>query len=506
MGNEIYKKLHATSKKASLLGAVHYLLDWDQETYMPKEAIALRSEQTELVASLVHKEKTSKGFAKLLFSLIDQETGEIIDSNLSIRQVAALKRWRSDYLKEIKLPSAFVKKFAKTTSTASHVWKTARDHNDFKAFAPHLEKIVSLNRKKAELLGFQEHPYDALLDLYEPEMKTSYLLPLFNRLKLFLSEFLKEIKAKPAFPTDFLYADCPADAQRTFAWDLLKLMGFNSGCARLDLSSHPFCSGMQPKDIRMTTRIQPDNIMMNIGAVMHEGGHGLYEMHLPIEEYGSPLGEAVSLGIHESQSRFWETCIGQSESFLRHLLPRLQKAFPEAFGSVSFDAFYGAINNVHPGLIRIDSDEVCYNLHVILRFELEKGLIEGSIKVKDVPELWNAKMREYIGTAPTFDGQGCLQDIHWSLGYFGYFPTYTLGNLYMAQLFETLEKTLPHWKQSASEGNLKPISDFLNEKIHCHGREFLPGELCLKATGKPLSEAPYIAYLENKYRKLYRLT
>lgn len=487
------------------MNSIHSLLDWDQETYMPKEAIELRSQQTEIMASLVHKQRTGKAMTKALSALIDIETGEIADANLAAPQLAALREWRRDYLRNIKLPNNFVKQYAKTTSAATHAWASAKEHNQFKAFAPHLEKVVSLNRKKADILGFAEHPYDALLDLYEPNMKTSFLTPLFCKLKLSLTQLLKDIAIRPPFPDDFLHRHCPRHNQVEFAHTLLHKMGFHKSTSRLDTSSHPFCTGMQPKDTRMTTRIHPENIMSNIGAVMHEGGHGLYNMNLPIEHYGSPLCEQISLGMDESQSRWWETLIGQSESFWQFFFPLLQKELPEQFGGVLLDDFYHAINLVKPGFIRIDADEVTYNLHIIVRFEIEKGLIEGSLKVKEIPDAWNSKMREYLGICPEFDGQGCLQDIHWSLGYIGYFPTYTLGNLYSVQFFEAFEKAHPNWKERVAQGSLDFIRDWLKENIHKHGRQFTSEEICEKVTGKALSQEPYVNYLTNKYRKLYRL-
>src|SRR5581483_4510840 len=500
-----YDKLLALSKNIALMNSIHCLLDWDQETYMPKDAIELRSQQSEIMASLIHKQKTGKAFAKALSSLIAIETGEILPSDLSTPQIAALKQWRRDYLRNIKLPNAFVKQFAKTTSASTHAWQTAKEHNDFKAFAPHLEKIVILSRKKADILGFSEHPYDALLDLYEPDMKTSFLSPLFCKLKHELTQLLKDIIVKPPFTEDFLYRHCPAHSQMTFAHTLLHKMGFHKSSSRLDVSSHPFCNGMQPKDTRMTTRIHPENMMSNIGAVMHEGGHGLYNMNLPIEHYGSPLCEQVSLGIDESQSRWWETLVGQSKPFWQFFFPLLQKEFPEQFGNVLLDDFYPAINSVKPGLIRIDADEVTYNLHIIVRFEIEKGLMEGNLKVKDIPDIWNEKMREYLGVSPEFVGQGCLQDIHWSLGFIGYFPTYTLGNLYSVQFFEAFEKAHSNWKERVAQGSLDFIRDWLRENIHKHGRQFSSEELCRRVTGKELSHEPYVKYLTNKYRQLYYL-
>ena len=504
--SKAYEKLHSLSKTITLMSSVEAMLDWDKETYMPKDAIEARSLQLELLASLIHRQKTSKAFTKALSALIDIETGEIKDDRLSTPQVAALQQWRRDFQKDSKLPNAFVKQFAKTTSTACHVWKTAKEHNDFKAFAPHLEKVVSLCRKKADILGFTEHPYDALLDLFEPDMKTSILTPLFSKLKLPLTQLIKDIKVKPPFTEDFLFRHCPTHKQLEFSHKILHKMGFHPSSSRLDLSAHPFCNGLNPKDTRMTTKVHPENIMFCIGAVLHEGGHGLYNMNLNMEQYGSPLCQQISLGIDESQSRWWETLIGQSEPFWHYFFPRLQEEFPEQFGGVLLEDFYRAINAVKPGFIRIEADEVTYNLHIIVRFELEKALIEGTLKVKEIPEAWNAKMREYLGITPEFDGQGCLQDIHWSFGAIGYFPTYTLGNLYSVQFFNAFERAHPNWKEQVSKGSLDFIRDWLKENIHKFGRQYTPQEICQKVTGNPLSEEAYVNYLKKKYSALYHLT
>lgn len=500
-----YNQLLKLSRSSALLQSVHYLLDWDQETYMPQEAIGMRSEQSEMIASLVHKKKTSKKFATALSSLMDLKTGHIHDNKLSKEQIAALKRWRRDYLQEIKLPGVFVKQFAKTTSTASHVWQSAKKNNNFKEFVPHLQKVVSLCRKKADLLGFAEHPYDALLDLFEPEMTIDQLDPLFTHLKEALTSILKEIEQKPAVKQDFLYKHCDSHKQMEFAHIILKKMGFDSASSRLDLSAHPFCTEMNPLDVRMTTKVDPNNLMFCLGAVLHEAGHGLYSKNLPIEHFGSPLGEAVSLGIHESQSRFWETVIGQSLPFWQYFFPLLQKVFPEQLGQIDLQDFYWAINSVKPGLIRIDSDEVSYNLHIIVRFEIEKALIEGSLRIQEIPEMWNSKMQSYLGICPSNDAQGCLQDIHWSLGHIGYFPTYTLGNLYSAQFFEAFEKSHPEWENKLTEGDLAFVANYLKENIHQYGRQFSSAELCQRITGKNLSHEPYIHYLSKKYDALYCL-
>jgi carboxypeptidase Taq len=500
-----YKKLAAISRKTTVLSATQQLLEWDQETYMPEKGIALRSEQIEMLADLTHKQSTSKQFKKLLSSLIDLEHGNYSSTNLTQEKLANLREWRRDYLHNAKLPASFVRTFARATSQSQHAWGEAKRTNSFKLFLPHLEKIVSLNRKKADFLGYQEHPYDALLDLYEPEMTIRDLLPLFDKLKVSLLQLLREILAKPIRNRDFLHRFFPPQQQMAFAHLLLKGMGFTPETSRLDLTMHPFCLPLSPLDVRLTTHVHNEDPMSNFFAVLHEGGHGLYGQGLPIEYYGTPLCQSVSYGVDESQSRFWETIIGHSLAFWRFYFPLLQKEFSEQLGAIELDAFYRAINIVRPSLIRIHSDEVTYSLHIIIRFEIEKMLIEGTLKAKEIPEIWNEKMREYLGIEPPTNAEGCLQDVHWSMGAIGYFPTYTLGNLYAAQLFEVFQKSYPNWEEKVAHGDLSFIREWLRKNIHCHGRLYPPKTLMHKATGHDLSEQPYIRYLESKFRTLYSI-
>lgn len=380
-----FGKLLKLSKSFHVLSSLQALAEWDQETYMPQGAIEHRALELELLAHLSHKAKTSKAFAKALDALIDIETGTIKEAGLSFPEKAALQAWRRDYIQAIKLPASFVKRFAKTVSTASHVWRSAKEHSDFRSFAPHLDKIVSLCQKKADILGFTAHPYDALIDLYEPDMRTAYLTTLFEDLKLQLQKLLKALLNKPKTPSYFLQAHFPKEKQLSLCHKILHVMGFDAATSRLDLSAHPFCSNMHPKDTRMTTAIHPDDLLFALSATLHEAGHGLYNLGLPAEYFGSPLCESASLGIDESQSRWWETRIGLSMPFWRFFYKNVQHTFPEVFENVSVQDFYQAINSVEPSPIRIQADEVTYNLHIILRFELERGLIEGSIKVKDIP-------------------------------------------------------------------------------------------------------------------------
>ena len=500
-----YEQLRALSKDSALMISTQALLDWDQETYMPSGAIDFRSQQSALLSGQIHKLKVSSKFTRLLSQLIDFASGDFLDPTLTESQQTAVKEWRRVYLQDVKLPTAFVKTFATTCSQAVHSWAEAKKNNNFSLFAPHLQKIVTLCQKKAALLGYHDHPYDALLDLHEAGMTVKELTPLFERLKIALTSLLKTLAVKTQPSTSFLHLEYAPDKQMQFGHLLLTAMGFEKTTSRLDLSSHPFCSGLSVFDTRMTTRIHPDLLTSNIFSVLHEGGHGLYNKGLPAHEFGTPLCENSSLGIDESQSRWWETLIGRSPAFWAHFFPKLQKIFPEQLSSISLDNFTKAINTVKPSLIRVEADEVTYCLHIILRFEIEKALMEGSLKVKDLPAAWNQKMKDYLGIVPPTEAEGCLQDIHWSMGSIGYFPTYALGNIYAAQFFSSFGNTYPNWQETLSQGDLSFIHKWLYDNIHKHGRLYSPSQLLLRITNQPLNEKPYIAYLEKKYHDLYQV-
>lgn len=504
-GKLLFEKFVKFSRKGALLQSISYLLDWDQETMMPPDAIDVRSLQQSLLATLIHKEKTSGSFKTKLNQLIDLESGEIKHSDISYEQAAALRMWRSDYLKDAKLPASFIKKFAKLSSEASHVWSSARRHNQFKDFAPYLSKIVDLCRKKADFLGYTHHPYDALLDLYEPGMQTERLTTLFSHLKITLPSFLKCIGTQR--PPEALPVNMDFDTQKQMKLGeyLLDRMGFKKSGYRLNLSTHPFCCPVHPNDIRMTTRLS-EGIISHIYSVIHEGGHALYARNRPADKWGTPLGDSCSLGIDESQSRLWETTIGKSKAFCTFLLNLLQEYFPNPFATITLDKFYASINHVKPSFIRVASDEISYGLHIILRFEIEKALVEGTLKVKEIPEVWNQKMVEYLGIMPKTDADGCLQDIHWSLGAIGYFPTYALGNLYAAQFFETFCQEDPGYADKIQAGDFSSISHWFKEKVHKHGRCYLPHQLIEKVTNKPLSEEAFLRYLKKKYKDIYDLS
>lgn len=500
-----YKELLKLSRKSALLTGVSSLLGWDQETYMPPGASAIRAEQLETLAELTHKAKTSKAFVNALAKLIDIESGEPLAKSLPQSHLAALREWRRDYLKATALPKKFVVKFAKMTSLGINRWREAREKNCFQTFAPLLKELVDLNREKAEYYGYKEHPYDALLDEYEPEMTTGETTLLFSSIKKAVQQLLGKIGEKKEIDDHFLHGKFDEKKQLDFAKKLLQGIQFDNNYGRLDLSLHPFSSACHPTDSRITVRIHPTKVMSCPLALLHEAGHALYEMGLPQEHYGSPLCEALSLGMHESQSRWWETRIGMSKSFWKHNLPALQKNFKGALSTTSLDDFYRALNKVSPSLIRVEADEVTYPLHIILRFEIEKSLIEGSLSVEEIPEAWNEKMQEALAISPHNYREGALQDIHWSLGCFGYFPTYTLGNLYCAQLFDAFEKEHGEWKERVEMGDLLFIVDWLKEKVYRHGRRLKSHDLIAEATGSPFSEKPYIDYLFKKYSEVYQL-
>ncbi|MBS0623976.1 MAG: carboxypeptidase M32 [Verrucomicrobia bacterium] len=500
MPTNTYQTLVEHTKKLRLLEAVSALLEWDQETYMPKGASHARAEQLELLASICHEQKTHSSYANLLASFIDLETGQLCCSHLSQQQIVSLKLLQRDYKKQAALPNKFVKQFAKLCSQSHGIWAEARQNNNFSLFAPYLEKIIEMSRQKADYIGFKDHPYDALLDHYEPDMTCAQLDPLFQALGQQLHSFVQQIQKQPRADTSILHGTFAEQQQLDFGKLILEKVGYSFDFGRLDLSTHPFSTSFHPTDSRITSRIHKTSVLDCLSAILHEAGHGLYEMGLPQDFYGTPICEAISLGIHESQSRFWETFIGQSQQFWQYFYPLLAQTFPAQLGHVSLDQFYRAMNAVHPSVIRIEADEVTYCLHILVRYEIEKALIKKELSVKDIPDMWNMLMKRFLGVEPASDQEGCLQDIHWSMGGFGYFPTYALGNLYAAQIFATFETLHPDWGQRlAKEQSLNFVTTWLRCEIHEHGHLYSAEELIKRVTGQALSPEPYLRYLKNKY-------
>ncbi len=500
---ESYQDLQELSTEIHHFNSILGLLHWDQETYMPPGGITPRSHQISQLSALIHEKKTGRKFKESLEKLVSLSTGKIKAKGLSKAQHAAVREWRKDFLRATKLPASFVKTFSQVTSEASQIWSAAKKENNFKIFAPSLEKILDLCRQKAQIFGFEDHPYDALLETYEPCMTTRKVDLIFTGLQKELTSLLKKITSSRQIDNRFLHKTVDAEKQQELGKLILSRLPMDLAYTRLDLSAHPFSLALHPHDSRITTRVLPNAFMSNVFSVLHEAGHSFYEMGLPLDTWGTPLSEATSLSVHESQSRWWETLIGRSLPYWEHMYPILHKALPTLLKGISLEKFYRAINKATPTLIRVEADEVTYCLHVIVRFEIEKALISGKLQVSDLPEAWNAKMEEYLGLVPPNNTQGCLQDIHWSLGDFGYFPTYALGNLLSAHFFTAFAKQHPDWEKRLSKGDLCFIKDWLKKNIHSHGRMYNSEELAKKVTGKPFSEAAYCAYLKKKYAAIY---
>ena len=485
------------------------LLSWDQETYMPGGGGEARAEQISTLQGIAHQKLVSPEIEGLLAVWIDPETGEVRDSpgetwdepsRSLLREV-----WR-DYSRAKKLPSDFVIKLSRECSLAQQVWAEAKENHTFSQFLPNLRTVLSLKREEAEYLGYRDSPYNALLDVYEPDSTIAALRPLFAQIKGRLVPLLKKIQQSPVQIDDtILFHTFDQARQLEFGRMVLIAMGYDFERGRLDLSAHPFTTSFHPTDVRVTTRVHEHDLQACLFSCIHEGGHGLYDQGLDPRYFGTPLGDSVSLGIHESQSRMWENCVGRSRPFWRFFYPMLQQTFHHQLRALDGEQFYAAINRVKPSLIRVEADELTYNLHIMLRFEIEQDLIEGRTRPEDLPGIWNQKMEEYLGIVPSNDAEGVLQDVHWSFGAFGYFPTYTLGNLYSVQFYEQAKLEIPHLEDEIAAGQLMVLQRWLGQKIHRWGRMFTPDHLSRRVTGKSLDPEPFLTYVEKKYGELYRL-
>ncbi len=482
------------------------LLSWDQETYMPKGSGAARAEQMATLEGMAHQRGVGPRMRRLLSRWIHLETGHLLETDWDEPASALLRELWRDFNKAVKLPAPFVKKQARAESLSQQVWVVAREKNDFKMFMPHLKEMVSLKRAEAEYLGYQETPYNALLDHYEPGMTVAKLDGVFPPLGQRLLLLLHKIMGSPVRPrADFLHREYPADGQIAFGHAVLDAMGYRFDQGRQDCSAHPFTTSFHPTDVRITTRVNEQDLLSSLFSSIHEGGHALYDQGLSLDYYGTPLSEAISLGIHESQSRLWENGIGRSGAFWRYFFPRLQKHFKGKLEDVNLEAFYAAVNRVQPSLIRVEADELTYQFHIMVRYEIERALIEGQLQVADLPSVWGEKMKSTLGITPDSDVTGVLQDVHWSCGSFGYFPTYTLGNLYAAQFLKKAEQEIPSLISAIEQGNLLPLKSWLNEKIHRWGRRFTSTELLIRVTGEPLNPDYFVEYLDKKYTEIYNL-
>lgn len=495
-----YDLLRPHMRSASLLGSTAALLAWDQETFMPPAAGDRRAEQLAELARLQHERATDPRVGEWL-AQCEADPRAHGDPD----QLANVREWRRDYDRATRLPAALVGELAEVESKAQQAWADARAKDSFHRFRPWLERMVALQQQKADCLrGPGQSRWDALADLYEPGMCAADLRTLFGPLRHALVA-LRERLATGTAPDDrFAHAAVDETKQDTFVRAVLAAMGFDWKRGRLDRSAHPFCTKVGA-DVRMTTRFRPDAVLDALGSTMHEGGHGLYEQGLEDAHFGTPLGEAVSLGIHESQSRTWENHVGRSAEFWRWCLPIAQQHLGGAWRDIDARAAFRAANVVRPSLIRVEADEATYDLHVMVRFELEQALIDGELGVANLPGEWSRLYRDYLGVSVPNDKQGCLQDVHWSCGLFGYFPTYTLGNLYAAQFLAAAGRALGGLPGLLERGQFATLREWLRRHVHRHGRRHSPAELCKLVTGAPLSAAPFLAYLEQKLGAVYEL-
>jgi carboxypeptidase Taq len=494
--------LKARAVEISHLRQAAALLDWDMQCYMPPGAARSRSEQMGTLAEIIHGMSTSAELGRLITEAEAQLNGADRNSD----EARLVKNARRDYDDAVKIPPDLAAEISRHSALAHGTWVRARAENDFASFAPALEKTLELARRVADLLGYESDPYDALLDIFEPGTKAAQVEAVFASLKPHLVELTRRIVESPAYQQEFrIEGTFPSSVQDRVTQELVAALGYDFAHGRQDKAAHPFCTSFSRDDVRITIRFDEKDLDGALYGALHEAGHALYEQGIPQEYDATPLGGASSLGFHESQSRMWENQVGRSRPFCEFALPKLQEAFPD-LRNVTADTLYRAVNRVKPSLIRVEADEVTYNLHVLLRFELERDMLTGRLKVADVPAAWNAKMQEYLGITPPTDSVGVLQDVHWSGGMLGYFPTYTLGTLLSAQLWHTMKQTLPDVDDQIRHGEFAPLLGWLRQNVHHYGRKYEPDELVRLVTGEPLNAQYYVDYLKAKYGDMYGLT
>jgi len=494
-----YNQYKEITQKAADFNYAAAVLGWDQEVYMPTKGFPYRGRQLATLAAQAHELVTNEAYGSILHKLADSK-------DLNEEQRNNVRLSLEDFEKNKKLSSDFIEKLTQQTSNSYSAWIDARRKNDFSAYAPELEKMLALKKEQAELYGYQGHPYDALLDDYEKGATVAMLDPIFARVKEELSPLVKQIAQAQQVDDRFFSQHFPKEGQFEFSLDVLRSMGYDFDAGRQDYSEHPFTTSFAPTDVRVTTRVDENDLASLLWSSIHEGGHALYEQGLPENQYGLPLGAAVSLSIHESQSRLWENCVGRSLSFWDFFFPKLQQHFPEQLRNVAPEDIYRASNKVFPSLIRTESDELTYHFHVMIRYEIEKLLISGEIKTKDLAGIWNEYYQKYLSVSSPDDLQGVLQDVHWCHGSFGYFPTYSLGSFYAAQFFEEATKEIDGLQNQISNGNFKELLLWLRQNIHQYGRRFRSEELCTRITGRGLDFASFMKYANEKYASIYKLT
>jgi carboxypeptidase Taq len=497
-----YERLCAHVRETALLASAQSLLGWDERTKMPPAAASYRAEQMSYLAGVIHKRETALEVGEWLTVLEGSPLADDPHSDAG----ADIANLRRDYDRKTKLPQSLVEELARLAVVGQQVWAEARKANDFARFQPLLERTVELKRQEAAAVGYDDTPYDALLDEYEPGAKTFEVARVLAGLRDQLVPLVAGIAASSRRPNlEPLQRRFPIQLQEELGRRAVEAIGYDFAAGRIDVTDHPFCTTLGPRDVRLTTRYDEHFLPGAFFSTLHEAGHGMYEQGLPADRHGLPTGQAVSLGIHESQSRMWENLVGRSRAFWEHFFPPAQSTFGETLRDVRLDDFYFAINDVRPSLIRTESDEATYNLHILVRFELEQALLVDALRVADLPAAWREKYRHYLGIEPPNDSDGVLQDVHWSSGAIGYFPTYTLGNLYAAQFFEQAARDLGDLHALFRQGEFLPLRDWLRKNIHAHGRRFPAAELALRVTGEPLSHDALMRHLRGKFAPLYGL-
>jgi carboxypeptidase Taq len=499
--SEKLQQLKTLLAEVADLNAVQALLSWDQQIYMPQGGGEARGNQLATIGKISHQKFTSDEIGKLLGDLEQEFNGAEPDSD----EARLLKVTRHDYDQATRVPSEFVAEFAVVTSKAFEAWMEARSKSNFSIFRPHLEKVVELNQRYVTFFPPADHPYDVLLDQFERGMKTADVKAIFDALRPQQVELLRAIAQRPQVDDSFLHVEYEEKKMWDFSEVIATRFGYDWERGRQDKSAHPFSTNFSINDVRITTRYEPDTPTNMLFSTMHETGHALYELGSNQAYERSPLAGGTSLAVHESQSRMWENLVGRSLPFWEHFYPEFQKLFPSQVGNVDLQTFYKGINKVEPSLIRVNADEATYNMHIMLRLELEIGMVEGAIQVEDLPEIWNARMNEYLGIVPPNDAKGVLQDIHWSGGALGYFSTYALGNLISAQLWEKINADIPDLDEEFRKGEFGALLAWLREKVHVHGRKYEPQELVQRLTGSKINSDAYVRYLKQKFGHIYGL-
>jgi carboxypeptidase Taq len=499
--SEKLDRLKEIMGEVSDLNSAASLLGWDQQTYMPPAGGEARGQQLATLGKLAHQKATSEEVGRLLEDL----KKEFVGADPSSDEASLIRVTARDYDKAVRVPSEFVAEQAIVTTKAFEAWAEARSRSDFSIFRPHLEKVVELVKKYISFFPPADHPYDILLDDFEPGMKTAEVQAIFSSLRPKQVELIKAIASRPQVKDDFLHKKYNEQKLWDFSAEVTRTFGYDWNRGRMDKAPHPFENSFSVNDVRITNRFEAHNPLATLFSAMHEAGHAMYEQGINPAYERTPLAHGASLAIHESQSRMWENLVGRSLPFWEFIYPRLKKVFPSQLDGVGLKNFYKAINTVQPSLIRVNADEATYNLHIMLRLELEIAMVAGKVAIKNLPEIWNAKMKDYLGVVPPNDAQGVLQDVHWSYGSIGYFSTYALGNLVSTQLWEKINKDIKDLADQISKGKFDSLLGWLHENVHKYGRKYNPQDLVQRITGSKITAEPYVRYLTGKYKDIYGL-